>query len=152
MDEVEWAYTRGMTDDEVSRRLQESETGVLALARGDDAYAVPVCHHFDGDRLYLRLGETEDSQKARYLESTGTACYVLYGTDETDDPAELTSWSVLATGRVVDLDQAERERFDAATINRHFAPVRLFDEAVEDVTVRVVAFETETLTGRVTTV
>lgn len=150
MEDVEWAYTRGMDDAEVERRLRESDTGVLAVARDDDAYAVPVCHHFDGDRLYLRLGRTESGEKWSYLDG-GTACYVLYGTDETDAARELDSWSVVLTGRMVELDDAERERFDPATINRLFAPIRVFDEPIEAVEVRVVAFEVETVAGRTTT-
>lgn len=150
MHHVEYAYTDGMDGPAVESRLQRAGTGVLALASGDDAYAVPLAHYYDGDRLFFRLGRTPGSTKWEYVDATGTARYVLYGTEATDDPEEIRSWSVLVTGRLRELPERDHGRFDTPEINRRFAPIRVFDEAVEDVEIVVLELEIESMTGRTT--
>lgn len=39
---VGFTYTAGMDEERVKKRLKAAETGVLALADGSDAYAVPL--------------------------------------------------------------------------------------------------------------
>lgn len=148
MEHIEYAYTYGMDDAEVRERLETAETGVLALADGNDAYAVPLAHYYDGERIYFRLGETEGSRKRAFWETTETACYVLYGAEPTDDPEGLDSWSVLVTGRLSELSESEHDRFDTAEINRRFAPIRVFDEAIDDIEITIVELDVETVTGR----
>lgn len=150
MDDVEYAYTTGMDDEDVADRLRDAGTGVLALAKGDDAYAVPLTHFFDGEQLYLRLGRTPDSEKWAWIEATERATYVAYGTEPTDDPAGIESWSVLLTGRLREVTDEERDALDAAEINRRFSPIRVFDEAPEDVEIVVLVLDVETATGRET--
>ena len=150
MEHIEYAYTHGMDDAEVEERLETAETGVLALADGNDAYAVPLAHYYDGERIYFRMGSTEGSTKREFRETTETACYVLYGTEPTDDPRELDSWSVLVTGRLRELPDSERDRFDTAEINRRFSPIRVFDEAIDEIEITIVELEVETVTGRTT--
>jgi hypothetical protein len=150
MDHVEYAHTRGMDDGEVEQRLRSAETGVLALADDGDAYAVPLAHYYDGEHLYFRLGETEGSRKESFLDSTETACYVLYGADPTDDPRGLDSWSIMITGPVTELPAEEHGRFDTAEINRQFAPIRVFDEIIEEIEITIVRLEIDTITGRTT--
>jgi hypothetical protein len=137
-----------MDDSEIEDRLQTAETGVLALSGDGDAYAIPLAHYYDGDRLYFRLGLTDGSTKRELWETTETACYVLYGTEPTDDPRGLDSWSSIVTGQLVELPETERERFDTATINRNLAPIRVFDEAIDDLEITIVELEIETITGR----
>lgn len=89
------------TDDFLGRH----ETGVLALARTDEPYAIPVSYGYDADdrRFYLRLVSTPDSEKRRVLGSSPAARLVVYeaeadvyrsviaiGTLERIDPDELT--------------------------------------------------------------
>jgi len=76
------------------------------------------------------------------------ACYVLYGAEPTDDPRGLDSWSIIVTGQLVEVPETERERFDTAEINRHFSPIRVFDEAIEDIDITVVKLDIDTITGR----
>lgn len=148
MEHVEYAYTSGMDDSEIEERLQTAETGVLALSGDGDAYAIPLAHYYDGDSLYFRLGLTEGSTKREFCETTETACYVLYGAEPTDEPRGLDSWSIIVTGPLVELSEAEHERFDTAEINRHFTPIRVFDEAIDDIEITVVELEIDTITGR----
>lgn len=150
MKHIEYAHTYGMDDSATENRLQTAETGVLSLSKDDDSYAIPVAHHYDGDALYFRLGVTDGSRKQEFLETTETATYVLYGTEETDAPHELDSWSVLVTGPLRTLAADERERFDTAELNRQFSPLRVFDEAIDEIQIHIVELDVETMTGRTT--
>ena len=150
MKHIEYAYSRGMDSEELDDRLRSAETGVLALADGGDAYAVPLAHYYDGNGLYFRIGITDDSKKQAFWDNTQTACYVLYGAEPTANPQGLDSWSIIVTGELVELPEAERERFDTAEINRHFSPIRVFDEEIEEIKITISEFEIDTITGRVT--
>ncbi len=150
MKHLEYAYTTGMDDESIDERLRTADSGVLALAGGNDAYAVPLAHYYDGDSLYFRLGMTEQSTKRELWETTETACYVLRGTESTADPKAFDSWSIVITGSLTALSEAERDRFDTAEINDRFSPIRVFDEAIEDIDVIIVRFDIESITGRST--
>lgn len=141
MGDIEYTYTRGMDDEAVENRLGDAETGVLALAEDDDAYAIPVAFHREDDRVYFRLAIHEGSEKAAYLESTGRATLVVYDTDPPDD-----SWSIVLRGTI---HPSERELDDTA-INARFTPLRVFDEAIGGVEPTVYELVVETVTGRTT--
>lgn len=94
---------------EIVEFLQTQDTGVLALANDDDAYAIPVSFAFDEDEeaLYFRMGFAPGSQKERYLDHTDHVTFVVY--DDTDD-----GWkSVLVEGRATLLS---RDDIDAALV------------------------------------
>jgi nitroimidazol reductase NimA-like FMN-containing flavoprotein (pyridoxamine 5'-phosphate oxidase superfamily) len=150
MKHVEYAYTLGMDDDAVEERLQTTSTGVLALSRDGESYAIPLAHYYDGDGLYFRLGLTEGSRKREFITSTETACYTVYGEAETNDPQVVDTWSVVVSGRLSEVPSSERDRFDTAEINRRFAPIRLFDENVDDVEIAIYELEIDSITGRKT--
>lgn len=150
MEHVEYAYTHGMDDAEVAERLRTAETGVLSLSNDGDAYAVPLAHVYDDGKLYFRVGGTDDSRKQTFLETTETACYVLYGTEPTEDPNELESWSVIVTGQLSELPESEHGRFDTAAINREFTPIRVFDEGIDELDISILELEIDTVTGRST--
>ncbi|EMA62424.1 pyridoxamine 5'-phosphate oxidase family protein [Halorubrum lipolyticum] len=150
MEHVEYAYSRGMDDAETAERLRAATSGVLSLARENDAYALPLAHYYDGEKLYFRLGLSDGSTKLAFWDATETACYVVHSTESTDEPQEIDSWSVVVTGRLTELSEAERERFDTAEINRRFTPIRVFDEAIEDIDVVIAGFEIDEMTGRTT--
>ena len=142
MTDNDYTYTEGMTDREIEERLREAETGVLALARDGDAYAVPVACHYDGDALFLRLGDHEGSEKMVYLETTDRASLVCY---EYTPPDE--SWSVVVRGpitRVDDTDESSSPGADA------FLPIRIFGEPIDAVEEVLFEMEIESVTGRQT--
>ncbi|MBV0924347.1 pyridoxamine 5'-phosphate oxidase family protein [Halomicroarcula limicola] len=145
--DVSFAYTEGMTEAEVERHLRETPHGVLSLADGGDAYAVPVFHHYEDGALYFRLGESPDSRKAAYIEATETATYVVYEVAATDDPDAQRGWSVLARGPVREVPAGD-PAYDAVTINERFAPIRIFDEALEEVELTLYELSIEELAGR----
>ena len=143
MDRIEFRYTVGMDDDEVERRLEHTEAGILALAAEGDAYAIPVAHHHENGSLYVRLADDGSSTKMRYIERTETACLSCYDVDETGD-----SWSVLLTGSLRKLEGDERAAFDETAVNESFLELRVFDEDVEAIDLELYEFEIESAAGR----
>lgn len=138
MEHVEYVDTVGMTDAELDELLRTRGVGVLSLADGGDAYAVPVGYHYDGERFLVRLGEREDGTKMDYLETTETAALVVYEKENAR-----SSWSILVRGALGRLPP-ETDR----GVNERFEPFRLFDEGVEDVEAVVYELELEEVTGR----
>ena len=151
MEHVEYAYTTGMSEAAIEERLQTADTGVLALCADGTSRAIPLAHYYDGEGLYFRLGKTDGSEKWAALDQTETATYVVYGTEPTDDPNELESWSVHITGKPRELPDTEHERFDTAEINRRFSPIRVFDESIDDIEIAIVELDIDSMTGRATT-
>ena len=145
MDHVEYVYTAGMDGEEIDRRLRECGHGVLALARGNDAYGIPLNYCYDGNRLFVRFGESADSEKLDYANETGTATLVVY--DASDEP---NSWSVIVRGQLRRLDEEERAAFTESDLNEAFPPFRLFDETVECVDIAIFELVPEAVAGRKT--
>lgn len=92
-----------MGDGETDALLERHETGVLALARGDEPYAIPVSYGYDAEkrRFYLRLVSTPESEKRRVFTSSPHARLVVY--EEAGD----TYRSVVAVGTLEEIDRAE---------------------------------------------
>ncbi len=143
MDRIEFRYTVGMDDVSVERYLEREETGVLGLAADGDAYAIPVAYHYADGSLYVRLADAGSSTKMDYIERTETACLTCYDVDDTGD-----SWSVLVTGPMRKLDEAEQAAFDKTTVNESFLDLRVFDEDVEAIDLELYELEIESVTGR----
>jgi hypothetical protein len=141
LEHVEFVYTAGMDEEELDEWLREGETGVLALADGGRAYAVPVSYYYDGEALFFRLGDDAHSKKLDFVETTAEACFLRYGLDGED------SWSVIATGQL----RRDDDALDAETINERFTSLRVFDEAIDDLELVMFRLDIETLTGRRTT-
>ena len=87
---------REMDAIDIAEFLRGRMTGVLGLAREDDAYALPLSFTYDEDEqaFYFRLGFGPDSQKREFVEATDWATFAVY--DDTDE-----GWqSVLAEGHL----------------------------------------------------
>ncbi|QLG48138.1 pyridoxamine 5'-phosphate oxidase family protein [Natrinema halophilum] len=141
MEHADYVYTKGMKESDLTERLRTGDHGVLALADGDDAYAVPLSYRYDGERILLRVSyHDNDAEKRRYLETTDTATFVRYG-GSTDE-----SWSVHIRGPVT---RSNRD-VDEETLNEWFPPFRLFDEAIEDVEFELYELEPVAVAGRET--
>lgn len=145
MDHVEYTYTTGMPDEELNERLHAADFGVLSLAREGEAYAIPVSFHYDDGRVLLRLGTESDSEKVRFLEATERATLLVY-----EAPNEDESWSVLLRGPIRPLPEDERADISDADVNEWFAPFRVFDESIEDVTWELYELDPDSVTGRKT--
>jgi nitroimidazol reductase NimA-like FMN-containing flavoprotein (pyridoxamine 5'-phosphate oxidase superfamily) len=139
MEHADYVYTTGMDAAEVEATLRDGDDGVLALADGGDAYAVPLSYHYDGQRLLLRVStHDDDAEKRRYLDATDTATFLRY------EATDAGSWSVMIRGAVREWTEA----VDETTLNDWFPPFRLFDEAVDDVSFALYELEMETVVGR----
>jgi nitroimidazol reductase NimA-like FMN-containing flavoprotein (pyridoxamine 5'-phosphate oxidase superfamily) len=70
---------------DIGEFLESQDTGVLSLARDDDAYAIPVSFDYEPERqaVYMRLGFGQDSRKRRFLDATARVAFVVY--DHTDE-------------------------------------------------------------------
>ncbi|WP_331233742.1 pyridoxamine 5'-phosphate oxidase family protein [Natronorarus salvus] len=141
MEEFEYTYTGGMSDEAVGRRLREANTATLALAEGNEAYAIPVAIHYEEDAVYLRLAVQPGSTKRGFLAATDRACLLVYD----DDPLE-ESWSVLVRGPIEPATEADRETI--GDVETKFVPLRVFGEPIEDLEPRLFALRVETITGR----
>ncbi|MFD1647863.1 pyridoxamine 5'-phosphate oxidase family protein [Haloarchaeobius litoreus] len=148
MEHIEYAYTHGMDDEEITERLRAKGTGVLSLADDGDAYGIPLAHYYDGEDLYFRLGMTEDSRKRELLDGGGIVSYVVYGAEETEDPRSIDSWSIVAEGTLTRIPESDHDSFDTAEINRHFSPIRVFDEDIEEIDIVIVRLDADSMTGR----
>jgi nitroimidazol reductase NimA-like FMN-containing flavoprotein (pyridoxamine 5'-phosphate oxidase superfamily) len=92
-----------LSDGEIDSFLGRHETGVIALAREETSYAVPISYGYDSEhrRFYLRLVSNPESEKREFLNSTPHTRLVVY---EADDPLYT---SVVATGTLSEISQDE---------------------------------------------
>jgi nitroimidazol reductase NimA-like FMN-containing flavoprotein (pyridoxamine 5'-phosphate oxidase superfamily) len=145
--DARFAYTRAMTEREAESKLASATNGTLALADGDESYAIPLYHHYDDGSLFFRLGETPDNSKAEFIETTDTATYVVYWAEQAADAAEERGWSIVARGPIERVP-TDHPAYDVRTINEWFAPIRLFDEAHDEVELTLYELRVRELSGR----
>jgi len=134
-----------MTGAETDALLERHETGVLALARDDEPYAVPISYGYDPDsrRFCMRLVSTPDGEKHRFLTETPKVRFVVY------EEGETTYRSVVATGRLEALSQADLtpahvERFGTAQ-----RPLfEMWDETKEELDIQLYELAPDELSGR----
>ncbi len=90
---------------------------VMSIVDGDEPYAVPVYYGFDGESIYLGVGE---GRKTRALDRNSRVHIIIA------EPGTGDSWrSVAIAGRASTLtDEAERARGIAALIAHNRRPER----------------------------
>jgi nitroimidazol reductase NimA-like FMN-containing flavoprotein (pyridoxamine 5'-phosphate oxidase superfamily) len=131
-----------LTEDERDEVLGRNEAGVLALASGDDPYAIPISYGYDGveRRFYVQLVTTDDSEKQRFLGATTPARLVVTEHREGDYS------SVIADGT---LTRVFRDELSVEEIHQYGGSKRPLLEAWgEDEDVELYELDPETLTGR----
>jgi len=134
-----------MTGAETDALLERRETGVLALARADEPYAVPVSYGYDADvrRFCMRLVSTPDSEKRRFLTDSPKVRFVVYEEEET------TYRSAIANGQ---LERIPRTELTPEHIERYGAAKRplfeMWDEAKVDLDIQLYELEPDELSGR----
>lgn len=95
---------REMRSQEVLEFLTANRFGVLGLADGARAYALPIFYAFDGKAIYMH---TRRGLKTRYARATEEACFTVVRVQGLDDWA-----SVQVFGRVVEMGD-EPDRIEA---------------------------------------
>ena len=92
-----------MTDAEIDAYLAEQGTGILSLADGGDAYAVPISFGYEPGRAVFAYWQfRSESRKVAFSEATERACLAVYDIESQSD------WrSVLAFGPMTELSTGE---------------------------------------------
>ena len=92
-----------LSQEETDAFLGGHETGVLALARVDEPYAIPISYGYDSNvqRFYMRLVSAPESEKRQFLDSSPQVRIVVY-----DEEGE-TYRSVVAIGELEHIDPGE---------------------------------------------
>lgn len=134
---------RGMTDEEIDAFLAEQGTGILALADGGDAYAVPISFGYKAGRLYFAYYRfSEQPRKKRFTEETRTACLAVY------DVESLFRWrSVLAMGPIEPVGPDRWDEVGVAMGETAWSP-DLSSLGPRGLTVDTYVLEPEEMTGR----
>ncbi|WP_254528511.1 pyridoxamine 5'-phosphate oxidase family protein [Natrinema gelatinilyticum] len=138
-----------MTDAEIDDFLSRRETGVLALARTDEPYAIPISYGYDDDEreFYMRLVSTPDSEKRQFLESSPRARLVVY------DEAASTYRSVIATGELESIEPADLTPGEIAQYGRAKRPLfEIWTEGKKSLNIELYRLEPTMLNGRRTDV
>lgn len=92
-----------LTENDIESFLRQQTAGTLTLAKGDDAYAIPVAFTTvdDSNDIYFRLGYGPGSRKREYIDATDRATFVVSA--ETD-----AGWrSVIARGPIEHLSSVD---------------------------------------------
>lgn len=120
-------------------------TGVLALASGDDPYAVPVSYGYDADarRFVFRLGFADGSEKRAFVSDGSRARFVVYG-------REGGRWrSVVATGTLRAVDEGAVDAAVVRGLREAALPLRgIFDAPEDEIEFALYALEVDDLSGR----
>lgn len=130
---------------ELDSFLGRKETGVLALARQDDPYAIPISYGYDGEnqRFYFRLVSTPDSEKRRFLASFPKARLVVYEQDGD------TYHSVIAAGVLEDLPREDLTVEHIVQYGGAKRPVfEIWGSAMEHLDVELYRLDSDMLSGR----
>ncbi|MFB6218806.1 MAG: pyridoxamine 5'-phosphate oxidase family protein [Halobacteriaceae archaeon] len=132
-----------MSEESIDELLREQGYGVLSLARGGEAYAVPMSFGYDGDRLFcafLRTGE--ESTKAAFADATDRASLLV------SDVTGRRQWrSALVRGPLAALDDGQWAAAADAVRENAWYP-QLFAEATPARGVRWWVLDPEDVSGR----
>jgi len=101
-----------LSEQEIDDFLSRHETGVISLASDDEPYAIPISFGYDsaGDRFYIRLVSSSDSEKSEFVGTERPARLVAY--EEDGDSYR----SVIAKGI---LERIERDELDVEHIEQY---------------------------------
>lgn len=139
--EAQTELTRAETDAFLGRH----ETGVIAFARGDVPYSIPISYGYDAGsrRFFLRLVSTPDSEKRQFLSSAPAATLVVY---EDDDPLY---WSVVAKGTLAEVAPEDLTVENVEQYGKAKRPLfEMWTESRRDVDISLYELDPEDLSGR----
>lgn len=129
---------------EITEFLEDHMAGVLGLAAGDEAYAIPVSFTYrpEDTACYFRFGYGPESRKQAFLEATDWATFVVYELGE-------AGWeSVLVEGELTLLSEGEADTELVESINRLRIPYfDVFERPHEDLEFVIGRLAAASLTG-----
>ncbi|QIB75582.1 pyridoxamine 5'-phosphate oxidase family protein [Halogeometricum borinquense] len=135
----------GLSREETDALLARHETGVLALAREDEPYSIPISYGYDPEtrRFYLRLVSTPESEKRKFLASSPLARIVVY------EESEPVYRSAVAIGT---LEEIPRDELTVEHIEQYGKAKRplfeIWGESKRDLDVQLYQLEPDELSGR----
>jgi nitroimidazol reductase NimA-like FMN-containing flavoprotein (pyridoxamine 5'-phosphate oxidase superfamily) len=134
-----------MTGAETDALLERRETGVLALARADEPYAIPISYGYDADvrRFCMRLVSAPESEKRRFLSDAPEVRFVVYEEDGT------TYRSAIANGRLERLPRSELTPEHVEQYGSAKRPLfEMWEEAKGDLDIQLYVLDPDELSGR----
>ncbi len=145
-----------MTESEINEVLSRHETGVLAIARADEPYAIPISYGYnaDGQTFYLRLVSLPESEKRAFLDSSPEARLVVYEEvrGEETEATEIYR-SIVATGSLEEIDPADLTVEHIEQYGEAKRPLfEIWGRSKQDLDIKLYELEPETLSGRRTSV
>lgn len=112
--------------DEARAVLEATEFGVLSLAKGGEAYSIPVSFGFDAEleTIYFMLAFDAGSKKREFLDATTRATLTVTLTDLPDE------WrSVVASGRLAAVSgDEESNAYTALAATASFPAMYTFED------------------------
>ena len=134
-----------MSHEEVVEFLGSGGTGVVAFAKDDESYAIPVSYGFDPEeeRIYLRLAFAPESEKRAFVNATSTVSLVV-----DDDTAD--GWkSVVARGHLAEVTEAALDSTIVEAMRTMDIPfVTIYDRPSAELAFEMYRLEPDELTGR----
>ncbi|SFR57394.1 hypothetical protein SAMN04487947_2425 [Halogeometricum rufum] len=134
-----------MSHEETVEFLGTGGTGVVAFAKDDDSYAIPVSYGFDAEQesLYLRLAFDSESEKREYVDAPGAVSVVVH--EQTDE-----GWkSVVARGRLTEVTEAALDSTVVEAMRTMDIPfVTIYDEPTTELEFEMYRLVPDELTGR----
>lgn len=108
-----------MSTEEIEDFLREKGVGILSLARGNEAYSLPMSFGYDGGtNLYffmIRFGEK--SEKFNFASASDRVCFVVYDVESQE------RWkSVVAKGRLEPLMDADVQGMERIMMENAWFP------------------------------
>lgn len=134
-----------LTEEETDTLLGRHETGVLALARSNQPYAIPISYGYDVSerQIYLRLVSTPESEKRRFLSSSPVARLVVY--EEEGDVYR----SVLAIGTLEEIARSDLTVEHIEQYGKAKRPLfEIWGESRQDLDIKLYRLEPDQLSGR----
>ena len=139
--DVQTAMDAAAVDEFLARR----ETGVLALARDDVPYSIPISYGYDRDErtFYLRLVSTPDSEKRPFLADAPPCRLVVY---EEDEPVYR---SVVARGDLESMAPSDLNPEHIAQYGNAQRPLfEVWTEETADLDIELFVLDPEEIGGR----
>jgi nitroimidazol reductase NimA-like FMN-containing flavoprotein (pyridoxamine 5'-phosphate oxidase superfamily) len=143
---LDFDATSAMDREAIDAFLREQATGVLSLARGGDAYAIPEAFGYDGEDIYFKFGYHDESKKIQYLAHTDQAAFVVY------DVADGEFRSVVAAGEVRKVPDDRVKDAIAVVDEQHGAhDPSVFAREDDEFQFAMYTLDTESISGRQST-
>jgi len=111
---------RQLSQDEIDDVLVRQGVGVLAMAEGEQPYAIPMSFGYDSTKpvFPMQWGGGYEGRKNRVVESNPKVCLTVY---EQDFEEEAIWRSVIITGELYEIPEEEEEQaFASIAANAQF--------------------------------